>query len=367
MKFLSKFIEGVHYPEDIHEEDKAIINNQIMRDNRRFLITWASAMSVYWILDLIVSMYKRDFYLCRNAYAGALIVCLAALLITLLFTGEDLRLVPVAAVMTEIALLGAGIAIACYQDTRTIVLFAAVLIVPVMYVSRTVLTLILFLINGILFAFIGSHFMSPETYSWSALNLAIFSSVGLLIGYFVDTDRFDRYVYARSAEKLADIQMRYAYYDQMTGLKNRRAYAEHIESYAGDLPQDICTVMADINGLKTANDTIGHEAGDELIISAAECLREAFSCTDNVYRIGGDEFCVIMKGSMEDAQACIDRLDEITAKKKGQYIDCVSISCGAESSEGYDDIETVIQEADSKMYESKNQYYITSGKDRRKQ
>jgi diguanylate cyclase (GGDEF)-like protein len=367
MSLLSKLTEEVRFSSDVPDEDKAIIRNQIMCDNRRFVIIWASAESAYWIFDLIMSMYKHDFYLCRNAYAGALIICLAALLISLLFAGNNHKLVPLTAIMTEIALLGAGIGIACYQDARTIVLFAAVLIIPVMYVSRTVMTAVLFVINTIVFAIIGSRVMSPEPYSWSFLNLIIFSTVGLLIGHFVDTSRFERYVYARSVEKLADIQKRYAYYDQMTGLKNRRAYAEHLESLAGDLQQDLCIVMADINGLKTANDTIGHEAGDELIINAADCLQQAFSCTDNVYRIGGDEFCVIMKGSIEDAQQCIDRLEEISAKKKGRYIECVSISSGAESSEGHDDIETVVQEADRKMYESKNKYYITSGKDRRKQ
>ena len=269
--------------------------------------------------------------------------------------------------MTEVALLGAGIGIACYQDARSIVIFAAVLIVPVMYISKTLPTVILFVINAIVFAIIGSQVMSPEPYSWTFMNLIIFSTVGILIGHFVDTSRFERYVYARSVEKLADIQMRYAYYDPMTGLKNRRAYEEHLQSLGDDLPKDLCIVMADINGLKTANDTIGHEAGDELIISAAECLQQVFSMTDSVYRIGGDEFCVIMNGSLEEAERCIQRLEEITANRKGQYIDCVSISCGAESSQNYSDLDAVIQEADRKMYESKNQYYITSGKDRRKQ
>ena len=366
MPILSKLTEGVRLSADVPDEDKAVVIDQIMRDNRKFVIVWATAESVYWIFDLIMSMYKHDFYLCRNAYAGALIVCLAALLITFLFTGKDLQLVPLAAVLTEIALLGAGIGIACYQDTRTIVLFAAVLIVPVMYVSRTVTTVILFVINAILFVIIGSRIMSPEPYSWSVLNLIIFSSVGILIGHFVDTSRFERYAYAHSAEKLAEIQKRNAYYDQMTSLKNRRAYAERLESFGSDLPQDLCIIMADINGLKTANDTIGHDAGDELITGAAECLKQAFSCTDEVYRIGGDEFCVIMKGSMKDAQQCIDRLEEITAEKKGKYIENISISCGAESAEGYDDIHAVAKEADSRMYESKNQYYLTSGKDRRK-
>ena len=193
MDFLSKFIKGTVFSEDISDADEAIIRDQIMRDNRRFVITWACAESAYWILDLILSMYKHDFLLCRNAYAGALIVCLAALLITLLFTKKDLKLVPLAELLTEIALLGAGIGIACYQDTRTIVLFAAVLIVPVMYISRTLSTLILFVINGIAFILIGSRVMSPEPYSWTLLNLVIFSSVGLLIGYFVDTARFERY------------------------------------------------------------------------------------------------------------------------------------------------------------------------------
>ena len=141
---------------------------------------------------------------------------------TLLFTRKDLKLVPLAAVMTEIALLGAGIGIACYQDSRTIVLFASVLIIPVMYISRTVTTVILFVINVIVFIFIGSRAMSPEPYSWSLMNLLIFSSVGILIGHFVDISRFERYVYARSAEKLADIQKRYAYYPLSGKLQDHR-------------------------------------------------------------------------------------------------------------------------------------------------
>lgn len=100
--------EGIRFSTDFPDEDKAVIVEQIMRDNRKFVITWACAESVYWIFDLIMAKYKRDFYLCRNAYAGALIVCLAALLMTLLFTRKNLKLVPLAAVMTEVALLGAG-------------------------------------------------------------------------------------------------------------------------------------------------------------------------------------------------------------------------------------------------------------------
>lgn len=74
-----------------------------------------------------------------------------------------------------------------------------------------------------------------------------------------------------------------------------------------------------------------------------------------------------MNGSLEEAEKYIQRLEEIVANRKGQYIDCISISCGAESSQNYSNVEAVVQEADRKMNESKNQYYISSGKDRRKQ
>ena len=92
MNLLSNLTGGISFPADVTDEDKAIIRDQIMRDNMKFVITWASAESVYWIFDLIMSNFKHDFYLCRNAYAGALIVCLAALLITLLFARKDLKL-----------------------------------------------------------------------------------------------------------------------------------------------------------------------------------------------------------------------------------------------------------------------------------
>ena len=56
-----------------------------------------------------------------------------------------------------------------------------------------------------------------------------------------------------------------------------------------ELPVPCTVVMADINGLKEANDTLGHEAGDELIIGSAECLRNGFDGIDAIYRLGDDE------------------------------------------------------------------------------
>lgn len=82
--------------------------------------------------------------------------------------------------------------------------------------------------------------------------------------------------------------------DHSTMLLNRRAYEEEKLSLLDTgLKEDFVYVTADINGLKTANDTLGHAAGDELIRGAAGCLEKSFGAYGKVYRIGGDEFALL--------------------------------------------------------------------------
>ncbi len=64
----------------------------------------------------------------------------------------------------------------------------------------------------------------------------------------------------------------------------------------------------DINGLKCINDSLGHAAGDELICAAADCMKECFQNYGNVYRIGGDEFVIIMTEKTEELQKDNQRL-----------------------------------------------------------
>ena len=123
--------------------------------------------------------------------------------------------------------------------------------------------------------------------------------------------------------------------------------------------------MADINGLKEVNDTLGHEAGDELIIASAECLRKSFDGIETVYRLGGDEFTVIMEKPETEAEKCLERMEKICADWKGRFINGISISYGAASTDGYSDLNSILKAADQKMYEFKNDYYQNTGKERR--
>ncbi|MCR4941853.1 MAG: diguanylate cyclase [Campylobacter sp.] len=147
--------------------------------------------------------------------------------------------------------------------------------------------------------------------------------------------------------------------DQLTGVKNRHAFDLIKKSFD---PQEtsINIMMCDINGLKVANDTKGHKAGDKLILDSANALSRVFG-KDNVYRMGGDEFVVFVKGKSED------EFNEMIAKLQA-FLD----SCDIHLAMGYVhnnsdkfSISKMLREADSKMYEDKRKFYSKSKKHQR--
>ena len=84
--------------------------------------------------------------------------------------------------------------------------------------------------------------------------------------------------------------------DRLTGLANRRSYEDFL-SHLGDTAEsyeNAALIFLDMNRLKHVNDHYGHTAGDELIVRAARCIESAFAKQGSCYRIGGDEFAVIM-------------------------------------------------------------------------
>ncbi len=156
--------------------------------------------------------------------------------------------------------------------------------------------------------------------------------------------------------------------DDMTGLSNRRRYETAIASLREK--DDLSTVIVvgiDINGLKAANDTIGHKAGDELIIGTAEVLVRVFGELGTVYRTGGDEFFVIMTGapvSVESVQLALKK--EIEAWH-GILVDRLSLAygfvCGKDHPEM--NIDEMMIAADRAMYRHKDAYYDAAEEARR--
>ena len=343
------------------------VRKDILEDNRKAAIFWATIQLIFWSFSLFMSRIDSEYIDCLPVYIIVLVICGVALFLALYVCPKHLHLVPAVATALNIALLGAGVGITVLKPhLRSAVIFCTLLIVPVSFVTDTLSTIVLILIDFLTLVIAGSHRMDPAIFQWTVTFFVIFGLVGIMMGHFINKTRYERYVFAESAMKLAELQTRYAYYDQMTGLQNRRAYSEKVEQLSTQLPVPCTFVMADINGLKETNDTLGHEAGDELIIGSAECLRKSFDGIDTIYRIGGDEFTVIMERSETEAKKCLERMEKNCCDWKGQFINGISISYGTASTDGYSDLDSILKAADQKMYEFKNNYYQNTGKERRK-
>ena len=147
--------------------------------------------------------------------------------------------------------------------------------------------------------------------------------------------------------------------DSLTGLLNRHAYHSDICTN----PEEITALISiDMNGLKTLNDTFGHVAGDEALVSLALCFHKALKSRQFGYRIGGDEFVIVCrKTSQEDVNALIKRIQYNVGETK--YNCAIGYSYSAD---GKKPIEDMLRESDMMMYASKERYYTENGKDRRK-
>lgn len=171
----------------------------------------------------------------------------------------------------------------------------------------------------------------------------------------------------RLDEKLTEQQVKLSN-DPLTGVLSRFAYVEAVETYADGFPDDLVVFLVDINGLKVVNDSIGHEAGDELICGAARCIEASIGRKGQTFRIGGDEFIVFATMTREQVEEALLELKHETEKWSGTKVDKLSLSVGCAFAEEYKEIsvEELVKEADKGMYEQKKEYYRISGRERRR-
>jgi diguanylate cyclase (GGDEF)-like protein len=110
-----------------------------------------------------------------------------------------------------------------------------------------------------------------------------------------------------TAEKLAhEAHIKLAFTDSLTGLHNRRWLNEYLPDAlkrAEISKMQLALLFIDLDNFKKINDTLGHAAGDDLLIAAANCIKEAVRSVDHVVRLGGDEFTIILENQENESGA----------------------------------------------------------------
>ncbi len=150
-----------------------------------------------------------------------------------------------------------------------------------------------------------------------------------------------------------------AYQDQMTGLKNRSAFEEKMQEYRQDDMGEVYIIEFDMNDLKIINDNCGHAIGDQVIKGIADLIKKEFKDSGMGYRIGGDEFCVIVpKTPMINEEFIVKKIVDVKEGLHtfGEDLNLkLSLASGFSETTGQENIDSVYRQADRQMYADKQQ------------
>ena len=145
--------------------------------------------------------------------------------------------------------------------------------------------------------------------------------------------------------------------DGLTGMLNRRALDQRLQELTAQARisgQPVAVIAGDIDHFKRVNDEHGHAAGDAVLVEVAYRLRKALRAYDLAYRVGGEEFLVVLPGAgVPDAARLAEQLRVAVAAEPaaGQW---VTMSFGVSGSAGPDlERERLLDEADAALYDAK--------------
>jgi diguanylate cyclase (GGDEF)-like protein/PAS domain S-box-containing protein len=189
----------------------------------------------------------------------------------------------------------------------------------------------------------------------------LFDDRGSLVGMIgVSTDISERKTLEAELERRAS-------HDPLTGLPNRPAFVDRLEQALQrtrrrkNSRNKVGVLFMDLDGFKTINDSLGHEAGDRFLVTVAEHLKNRLRPEDVLARFGGDEFAVLLEDvanvteAIWVAQRIAEGLQEPLAVNSHQVSVSTSVGIALGSANTNDDPEGMLRKADAAMYQAKEQ------------
>ena len=209
MQLLDHIKNGLLYG-GLTKEEFHQVKGPVQERNRVTLIVWSIASGLFYIVAAL--LYNA---LDKPLGVGILIVTLVTSAITLacalFFSKRHPWLITVAMYLLELTILGNGIALSVYhspnRDCGTIVLAA---LIPSAFTDRTIASIALETFTIIGYMIVGQcGLIAPDAYSWGLFSLVFYVLIGLVNGHFINKARFERFLFADSAMKLADLRKTY--------------------------------------------------------------------------------------------------------------------------------------------------------------
>jgi len=202
-----------------------------------------------------------------------------------------------------------------------------------------------------------------ERSQWTILAAVLGGMAAVYLAMQLMLARYHRLLREQERERAAqEERIRYqAYHDSLTGLPNRASFAEHLDEAmrrAKRAGWPLALLFLDLDNFKRVNDSLGHDAGDRLLRVAAERIRRAVREADMLFRMGGDEFTVLLedvRGPEEAAMVSSRVLEAMAEPLQLQHHEIsVTASIGI-ALYPRDDVvaERLLKSADTAMYRAK--------------
>ena len=208
MRFL-RFLKNELLYAGISKDEFRQVRDAIGERNRRSIISWAGITGSFWLISFFI-FNAPEYAEGRTVLLISIAISIITMTCSLFLVKRFRRLLLPTMYLLELSILGTGIGLSFVQpDQRAAAMIAIALMIPVLFIDRTIVTVALEASAIIVYVVFGKSILSPEIYSWGWLTLTTFSLAGVLMGHMINKARFERFVYADSANKLADIQKNY--------------------------------------------------------------------------------------------------------------------------------------------------------------
>ena len=247
---------------NVSNEDYAVAKEDMYKNNVMMLRVLSTVATVIFIVCIILGITVPNMQSKLTIYVTGIIFSLAILLSALFLKNRKLH--SACMCFLDVMLLGVGLLITLVSapEQLTVTLIPVALLVPLFFDVKPCVFLSVVGIADIIYLIFAPMVKPKEILALDMVDVMAFSIAGIVIGTVLTKVKIERYAYANKIRKIA-------LEDGLTSCYNRKAYTDDVSDIATEYPSDFVYMSLDVNGLKVVNDSLGHEAGDEIILGAS--------------------------------------------------------------------------------------------------
>lgn len=323
---------------------------EIWKENREKLFFFLSVSILFLLITLVVCCLVKSLTAGFVIYLVGLAVCLGLICAVQNFPDNHRVTVLSADVfMGMLYLMGIYLGTIAYPNEPAICFHVFAVLLPMLFTRPAIWNILRTALYEGIFVGCVFWFKTPDVLALDLLNAFLFGAAACVLSTYYVRALTDNVVARRKLKVIAET-------DLNTQIPNRNAYENHMQDYPLRCANTLSCVYVDVNGLHELNNTKGHDAGDVMLKTVAQEMVKTFGIKDS-YRIGGDEFVAFVVD--EDPRMVRERMRALEANVEADGYS-VAVGCATCSAGGIQ-MEALIKQAETRMYDAKNEYYRKRG------